>query len=441
VADAKQPITRQTGDDVVALADEVGAGRARAHELVATALSCARARSELGAFWSLADDRALARATELDRTVEQGRGGGMALAGVPLAVKDGFDLAGLPTTGGMKGQHRSARSDAAAVRLLEAAGAVAIGKTAMDPLAWTTHGQAEGFPPCLNPVDPSLSPGGSSSGSAVAVAAGIVPLALGTDTAGSIRIPAAYCGVVGLKPGFGEVSLEGCLPLSGSCDTVGLLSTTVGGCAAAYDALQNSTQLSKLAAAGALPGRVGVLTDLFEASDPAVAAVCREPLHGVEAAGAPIEEVTLGWWAPQLGLLLAVEFGQAWGAEADADPSRFTADMLSTIERARTVSPERYQQVRAELRAARDQLKRRLRRFSALLSPTVPTPVPALEEEDVATSTRFTRIFSALGWPALSVPCGDDDRGRPVGMHVASAASLEGAVAAAALIERATVSV
>src|SRR5205085_11651682 len=126
------------------------------------------------------------------------------------------------------------RRDAAAVRLLETAGAVAIGKTAMDPLGWSTHGQAEGFPPCRNPIDPRLSPGGSSSGSAVAVAAGIVPLGLGTDTAGSLRIPAAFCGIVALKPASDQVPAEGCLPLAPSFDTIGVLGRSVRDCAAAH---------------------------------------------------------------------------------------------------------------------------------------------------------------------------------------------------------------
>jgi aspartyl-tRNA(Asn)/glutamyl-tRNA(Gln) amidotransferase subunit A len=317
------------------------------------------------------------------------------------------------------------------VQRLEAAGAIAIGKTAMDPLAWTTHGQAEGFPPCLNPVDPALSPGGSSSGSAVAVAAGIVPLALGSDTGGSIRIPASYCGVVGLKPAFGAVSLDGCLPLSSSCDTVGVLATSVRDCALAYDVLVGRPQTSVGEAAPDEP--VAVLSDLFEASEPAVADVCSRAL---EQSGAHVEEVTLGWWAPQLGLLYAVEFEAAWGAEAEADPSRFTDEMLTTFERARAIPKQRYDEVRAEMAAARDELGRRLSGFSALISPTVPVPVPSMEEEDVATSTRFTRIFNALGWPALSVPCGRDQRGAPVGLHIASARGIDDALRVASLVER-----
>jgi aspartyl-tRNA(Asn)/glutamyl-tRNA(Gln) amidotransferase subunit A len=384
----------------------------------------------LGAFWSLADQRAHGREPPAEARSP--------LRGFPLAVKDSFDLAGLPTTGGLRGPHAAAGGDAEAVQLLERAGAVAIGKTAMDPLAWTTHGQAEGFPPCLNPIDRSLSPGGSSSGSAVAVAAGIVPLALGTDTAGSIRIPAAYCGVVGLKPAFDAVSLEGCLPLAVSFDTVGLLANTVGRCAAAYDALVGGDAASSAAASPEPDGPIGVISDMFDAAEPEIAAVCRRAADAAKVAGVQIEDVRLGFSAPGLGLLLAFEFAAAWGVQVAADPGRFPTAIVEAIERARTISEERYARARAELDATRARLRLRLERFSALLAPTVPVPVPALEREDVAVSTRFTRIFSALGWPALSVPCGWDSRSGPVGMQIATAGPVEHAVAVAAIVERAT---
>jgi aspartyl-tRNA(Asn)/glutamyl-tRNA(Gln) amidotransferase subunit A len=409
----------------MALAAQVRTGERSATEVVAGALQAARDRSELGAFWFLADERALGRAAELDDRA------GLPLAGVPLAVKDAFDVEGLPTTAGLRAGHRRAHSDAAAVRLLERAGAVTIGKSAMDPLAWTTHGQADGFPVCLNPLDHALSPGGSSAGSAVAVAAGIVPLGLGTDTAGSIRIPAAYCGVVGLKPRAGEVSLDGCLALSRSYDTAGVLARTVGECAAAYAVL-----VGRLPSPAAGGGRIGVLADLFEACDPGVSGVCRAALDRLRDQGVRLEEVVLGWSARGMGLVLAYELAQAWGTQAAAAPGRFPVEIVSAIERARTIPAARYEQARDELGAAREELERRLGGFTALLSPTVPIPVPTLEEEDVAVSTRFTRIFNALGWAALSVPCGRDAGGRPVGMHVASAGTIEPAISVAALLEQ-----
>jgi Asp-tRNA(Asn)/Glu-tRNA(Gln) amidotransferase A subunit family amidase len=172
---------------------------------VERALALAEQRSELGAFWALDPEGARRTATMLAR---RSRGHTSdPLAGSTVAIKDLFDVAGLPTTAGLRGNHRAAPSDSEAVRRFRSAGAIPIGKTAMDQLAATTGGQAPGFPPCLNPIDLALSPGGSSSGSAVAVAAGVVRIALGSDTAGSIRVPAAFgsCAVrVANTPGPGN---------------------------------------------------------------------------------------------------------------------------------------------------------------------------------------------------------------------------------------------
>lgn len=418
--------------DAPGLAAEVRAGRLAATDAVDGSLHRAHDQARWGAFWRLLEARARARAKRLDTSVTDG----LPLAGVPVAVKDSFDISGVPTSGGLTGAHPAAASDAEAVRRLEAAGAVVIGKTAMDPLAWTTHGQAEGFPACLNPVEPTLSPGGSSSGSAVAVAAGIVPLALGSDTAGSIRIPAAYCGVVGLKAPFAAIPLQGCLPLSPSCDTGGVLADTVAGCAAGYDALAGTHRAALAARAVRLSGRIAVLQDLFDASEGEVSEPCLASLPRLEAAGAQLEFVEFGWWARGLGLLLAVEFAAAWGTRADADPSRFSPVMLAAIERARSLSPARYEQVQSELASARHRLSRRFGDYVAVVSPTVPVAVPRLEQEDVGVSTRFTRIFNALGWPALSLPCGQDRAGRPVGLHIASAESVTRVVRVAAALER-----
>jgi len=415
----------------------VAAGRRRAAEVVTEALACAREHTALGAFWSLAAERALDRANMVDARVPRSAAR-LPLAGVPLAVKDNLDVTGLATTAGLVGEPSPARRDAAAVRLLETAGAVAIGKTAMDPLGWSTHGQAEGFPPCRNPIDPRLSPGGSSSGSAVAVAAGIVPLGLGTDTAGSLRIPAAFCGIVALKPAWGEVPAEGCLPLAPSFDTVGILGRTVRDCAAAHDVMAGPLAGRPLAvpafdAAPAAP--VGVLADLFEAADRPIASACERTFPGLEAAGIRLQEVRLDWSAPGFGLLLAAELAETWGARAAREPERFPEDILSAIERAQSIDRLRQEDVRSELIAAHSVLHRRMAVFAALLAPTIPVPVPSVEEENVETSTRFTRIFSALGWPALSVPCGIDASGRPVGMQVASARDIGAAVAVAASVE------
>lgn len=393
---------------------------------MARAVELARMREDLGAFWSMSPERALARAREIETSPAAGP-----LRGVPLAVKDNFDVAGLPTTGGLLGGHPPALEDSEAVRRLESAGAVAIGKAAMDTLAWSTHGQAEGWAPCRNPAWPELSPGGSSAGSAVAVASGIVPLALGSDTAGSVRVPAAYCGVVGVKLSPDPRLLRGCLPLAPSFDCAGVLGRSVRCCAAACQALLDLP----LAPPKLIQRPLGVLTDLLDDSEQSVARACRAVLDRLAQSGLELEPVTLGWRAPDLGLLLAAEFGAAWGERAAATPEQFPRDILAAIDRARGIDPVRVRSARDELLAARADLSRRLDRFVALLSPTVPTVVPTVEAENVATSTRFTRVFSALGWPAMSVPSGYDDEGRPVGMHVTGTGGLETLLAVGVLIE------
>ena len=183
------------------------------------------------------------------------------------------------------------------------------------------------------------------------------------------------------------------------------------------------------------PGAVGVLSDLFEAADPAVIKTLDGVLAKLKAAGLRLESVSLDWRAPGFGLLLAVEFATAWGARADAAPERFPSPILSAIERAREVPAARYRAARDELGRARRKLEHRLGGYGALLSPTVPTAVPSVQDENVATSTRFTRIFSALGWPAISVPAGHDPAGRPVGIHVTGAGPLAPILATAALVE------
>ncbi|MCS6931961.1 MAG: amidase, partial [Acetobacteraceae bacterium] len=155
------------------------------------------------------------------------RGGTGPLAGRAVAVKDNIAVAGMPWTAGLAAfRGRVAERDAPCIAALRAAGAAILGKTAMDEGALGATGEAPGFPPCRNPLDPRHSPGGSSGGSAAAVAAGFVRMAVGTDTMGSVRIPAAYCGVVGLKPTAGLIGRSGVEPLSDTLDTVGAIAAT-----------------------------------------------------------------------------------------------------------------------------------------------------------------------------------------------------------------------
>ena len=379
------------------------------------ALDAVRARHDLGAFWALDGDRAMAAAGDLDRETA---GPLRPLAGKPVAIKDLYDVAGLPTTAGLAGPADPAAADAALVRRLRTAGAVPIGKTAMDPLGATTGGQAPGFPPCINPLDASLSPGGSSSGSAVAVAAGIVPLALGTDTAGSTRVPAAYCGVVGLKPALGVLPRRGVVRVMPSFDAPGLLATDVEQCARALGALSGRR------ASGAGPaGRatVAVLVDLVEAADEPVARATRRAGELLaEHADAEVEEARLDWRARGLGEALAFELAQTWGERVDADPARYGELIVDTVAFGRRCGPDRHRQAIARLSAARRGLARRFAGVDAVLCPTVPIAAPDRDRERVEVSTSFTRLFNGLNWHAISLPAGTNPRGRPVAVQLAA---------------------
>ena len=398
---------------------------------VEQALAAAEAREALGAFWALDAERARRAANEIDRGRGARRG---ALAGVPVAVKDLYDVIGLPTTAGLTGAVSPARADAALVRRLRAAGAVPIGKTAMDPLGASTGGQAPGFPACLNPLDPSLSPGGSSSGSAVAVAAGIVPLALGSDTAGSTRVPAAYCAVVGMKPALGWLPRRGAVPVMPSFDAPGLLARSVEDCVDA---------LAVLSARGRPPAprgplRVALLADLIEESDAVVAAVCNGASALLAAEGdVEVREQPLEWRADGFGIALAYELAQTWGERVDAQPSRFTELVRGTVDFGRRCGRTKHEQAIARLSAARRRLAQRFAGFDAVLCPTVPVPAPDREAESVSVSTAFTRLFNALNWNALSLPAGSDSTGRPIAVQVAAPPpGLASALAAARRLER-----
>jgi len=383
-------------------------------ERVEHALAAAEARRELGAFWALDPERARRAAGEIDRA-RRGRRG--RLAGVPVAVKDLYDVTGMPTTAGLTGAVPPARADAELVRRLGVAGAVPIGKTAMDPLGASTGGQAPGFPDCLNPLDPALSPGGSSSGSAVAVAAGIVPLALGSDTAGSTRIPAAYCGIVGLKPALGWLRRGGIVPVMPSFDAPGLLARNVEGCVDALHAL--SARASAPAPRGRL--RVALLVDLLDASDDSVASACDDAAAGLAGQrGVEVREERLDWRADGFGKALAYELAETWGEQVDADPSRFTELVRGTVEFGRSCGRGEHARAIASLTAARRRLARRFAGFEAVLSPTAPVPAPDRDAESVRVSSAFTRLFNALNWHALSLPAGRDSAGRPIGVQLAA---------------------
>jgi 1-carboxybiuret hydrolase len=233
------PGSQDTDLGVVAASDiarDVVTGVTTAHAVVTSALERAEAAEPLNAFTRLNADVALQRARRVDAMVSAGESPGP-LAGVPIALKDLIDQEGIVTTAGSSFLDQPAASDAAVVQRLEAAGAVIIGRTGLHEFAYGFSSENDWWGPVRNPWDPATSPGGSSGGSAAAVAAGVVPLGVGTDTGGSVRVPASLCGLVGLKVTHGRIPLSGVFPLAPSLDTVGPLAQTVSDAAVGYFAM------------------------------------------------------------------------------------------------------------------------------------------------------------------------------------------------------------
>jgi len=380
------------------IAAGVTAGRLRAQDVVRDALERLESRPELNAVLTVCADAALARA----RSGPRGR-----LAGVPLLVKDLIDTAGIRTTYGsaIHARHVPDRT-APAVARLEAEGAIVVGKAALDEYAWGVCGQNAHFGDTVNPRHPGRIAGGSSSGSAAALAAGLVPLALGTDTGGSIRLPAAACEVVGLKPALGAVSVQGVHPLAPSFDTVGPLARTVADCALAHAVLTGEP-----VPAPRLEGlRVGVLTRMPDVATPAGDPVRDERAlafaRELEALGAQVTEAELP--APD-GDTWPVFYAEAAAVHADRFPARadeYGPLIRAKLELAQAVTPAQADEGREVLRAWR-QVAAREPRCDVLVSPALGLPeLPPAGVDELTVRLPFsayTRVFSYLGWPAIAV--------------------------------------
>ena len=357
--------------------------------------------------------------------------------GPTVAIKDLFDVAGVPTGGG--GQvplDPNPAHHAIVVERLLQAGYSAVGKTHTVELAyggWGTN-RAVGAP--WNPWDAAVhrAPGGSSSGSAVAVAAGLVDVALGSDTGGSVRIPAAICGVVGLKPGRGLVSLKGVHPLSPALDTVGTLARDVATAARAlavisgpdgetavrhpFDAEHALTADVRGRRLAAIP-----LEGLGEV-DPEIARLYLEALERLRGAGLTIELVQ----PPQAleasftpnGLLMAGEGWRIWKDRILEHAEVMDPWIVRRFEVGREVSDARLAQVHAERAAGQAEFHAWLADYDGLLSPTCPIPAPPLDTIDETTSplSRLTRAANYLDLPGISVPCGLTDGGLPAGLQI-----------------------
>jgi len=393
----------------------------------------------LNAFINVTAESALLQARQAGAEIRRGNWRGP-LHGIPLGLKDLIDMAGVRTTAASAlFKDRIPTEDAEVVRRLKDAGAILLGKQNLHEFAYGGSSVISYFGEVRNAWNREHIAGGSSGGSATAVAAGLCYGAIGTDTAGSIREPAALCGVVGLKPTYGRVSTRGVIPLSWSLDHVAPIAFSVADAAAllqtiaGYDpqdancvnlAVDDSVANLNRGARGI---RVGIPREFFyEDLDPEVSSAVEEALGVLRSLGAEIYEIKLA--VPTDRTLQAAE-SYAYHAEFVARcPELYQPETLRRIRTGEKISPAEVEERRRELKRMRGEIGQVFQDIGVLATPTTPIAAPALAElkqnpdllrPQELTLLRNTRPFNVWGLPAISVPCGFTSSGLPIGLQIA----------------------
>jgi aspartyl-tRNA(Asn)/glutamyl-tRNA(Gln) amidotransferase subunit A len=397
----------------------------------------------LNAFCLVAADHARRDAREAEIAVTKNEPLGL-LQGVPISIKDVIFTRGLRTTGGSRlFAEAIPDEDALAAGRVRAAGAVVLGKTATSELGHKGITESPLFGVTRNPWNPQLTPGGSSGGAAAAVAAGLGPLALGTDGGGSIRIPAAFCNVFGLKPSFGRVPHNAGFPGFEMLSAVGPIARTVRDAALLLDVIAGGDDRDRYS----LPAEAGSYLEAcdqgvrglhvawspdlgYAAVDPRVRALCENAAAEFESLGCHVEVVSPGWDDPEAAFstLVAAQFHAHWADHLPEDEARLDPTLVKFIRRGGAVTARQYVQAAERARMLWADVNAFLARFDLLLTPVAAVPPFAagqpppreVDGQDVSVLgwMPFTFPFNLTGQPAASVPAGLTDEGLPVGLQI-----------------------
>jgi len=400
------------------------------------------------AFLTVTADLALEQARQAE--AEIGRGGYRGtLHGVPISLKDLYFTRGIRTTGGSKiladwvPDH-----DSAVGERLRQAGAVLVGKNHMQEFAFGTTNLNSHYGPARNPWDPSRVTGGSSGGSAVAVSLGMSFASMGSDTGGSIRMPAALCGVAGIKPTYGRVSRFGVLPLAWSADHAGPLARGIEDLAILLGAIAGHDPRDPASVDRPVPDyqqhlggevgdlRIGLIEEyLDEPSEPEIKAAVEAAAKVLEGLGARVERFSFAEVTEYIGAQTTIIYAEAaayharWLAER---PQDYTASVRERLQIGMLLPAIDYVNAQRARRLLIERMNKVMERYDVLISPTVPVAAPTIDESERPevnnNLARFTRLFNMLAGPTASVPCGFTQSGLPIGLQIAGRAWEESTV-------------